>query len=221
MSYVDTDLFVPAKSAETKSSLRGPWAIPGDAMVLLFVGSVVGRKGADILIRAFIGAGSQGRALHLLIVGPNTNAQNPSVDQDFVDGLHALLDMAGMAGRVSFTGLIEDRRSLANLYRASDIFVFPSNQEGLVHVVLEAMASGLPVVATRLPVLAGIIKHGQNGLLVPIGDPNALKDSLLALTADRGLMRRLGRAARDCAVSAHGFEAWQSQLAGIYRALLS
>jgi glycosyltransferase involved in cell wall biosynthesis len=218
---VDDQLFSPVESSKEKNSLREDLNIPVNATVLLFVGSVIKRKGADILIRAFIAASSKQPNLYLLVVGPREKSEQPSLDEKFVSNLRLLLSEMNLANRVRFMGLVEDRQKLSKIYRASDIFVFPSTKEGLPNVVLESMASGVPVLVSNLPVLEEIIKHGKNGLFVPIGDALALRDSIIMLSGDLSLARSLVRSARQYVEEKHSFCAWQARLVEIYRSVLA
>jgi glycosyltransferase involved in cell wall biosynthesis len=218
---VDLELFSPATSKEEKTSFRQKLHLPVDATILVFVGSVIERKGVDVLVRAFIQARSEHPDLFLLVVGPKDKNENPSVNEDFVSGLYALIDQEQISGRVSFMGLIQDRQKLTDIYRASDMFVFPSHQEGLPNVVLEAMATGLPVVTSQLPVLEKIIQNGENGLVAPIGDVEGTSAAILRLCGDPALAGRLGSNARSSVEEKHGFAAWQRSLVDLYCSLMT
>jgi glycosyltransferase involved in cell wall biosynthesis len=86
--------------------------------------------------------------------------------------------------------------------RAADVFALPSRREGLPVALLEAMACGLPCVASRLPGATDtVITHEQDGLLVPPGDAVALATALCRVLADPGLAAQLGRAARKTVTS--------------------
>ena len=220
MNSVDTTVFSPVATTDERLTLRRKLDLPQDATVLVFVGSVIQRKGADVLVRAFIEASARRSDLHLLVVGPRQRSENPSLDEDFVNKLRALLRKNDLSERVSFTGIVQNRQQVAEMYRASDIFVFPSNKEGLGNVVLEAMASGLPVVVSNLPVLEKVIRHQENGFLVPVDNSAALSDAILMVSSDRVLAERLGRNARDYVEKNHSFAAWQARLTEFYRGLL-
>jgi glycosyltransferase involved in cell wall biosynthesis len=220
MNCVDTELFSPVESVEQKTTLRNKFHLPQNAQILVFVGSIKERKGVDILIHGFIGASLQQPDLHLLVIGPNNKKENPSVDADFVNSLYTLLKMNELADRVSFTGMIQNRQELAEMYRAADIFVFPSNNEGLGNVVLEAMAAGLPVVVSQLPVLEKVIKDKENGLFIPIGDTDALRNAVLMLIQDPTLASKIGRKARYYSKQNHSFSEWQTKLVAFYQGLL-
>jgi glycosyltransferase involved in cell wall biosynthesis len=85
---------------------------------------------------------------------------------------------------------------LARLYERAAVVVFPSRQEGLPLSLLEAMAHGCPVVATRVGGIPQLVHDGDTGLLVPPGEPAALRSAIETVLADPALGRRLGRAAR-------------------------
>jgi glycosyltransferase involved in cell wall biosynthesis len=82
-------------------------------------------------------------------------------------------------------------------YREADIFVLPSLSEGMPNALLEALAAGLPCIASDLPSTRGIVEDGRSGLLVPPGDPAALAKALGRLLADPDLRRELGRRGRE------------------------
>jgi len=88
---------------------------------------------------------------------------------------------------------------LAELYRNALFFVLSSNEEGLGIVILEAMASGLPVVSTACGGPATSLVHGETGLLTPVGDARALADAMQTLLGDSDLRRRMGTEGRRVA----------------------
>ena len=107
----------------------------------------------------------------------------------------------GALARLPELGLVEGRdvlllgtvseADLGGWYRAADAFAFPSVKEGFGLVVLEALAAGLPVVASDIPVFAEYLRDGESALLVPPNDPAALAGALGRLAADPALRRRL------------------------------
>lgn len=102
-----------------------------------------------------------------------------------------LRDTLGLRERIVFLG---HRVDVPSLLKACDVFVLPSLYEGLPVSVLEAMAAGKPVIATRVGGTDEAIEHGQSGMLVPAADPTHLAQSINTLIADRGLARRLAAA---------------------------
>ncbi len=99
----------------------------------------------------------------------------------------------GLAGRVHFLGQRDD---VPDLLSALDLFVLPSHSEGVSLALLEAMAAGLPVIATAVGGLPEVVTDGDNGLLVPPEDPEALATALERLLEDPALAQRLGANAR-------------------------
>ena len=117
--------------------------------------------------------------------------------------LRALSSSLGLDGRVEFLGHVENVPAL--LARA-DAFVLPSLSEAFPNAAMEAMAAGLPVVASAVGGLLDLIEHGRNGLLVPAGDCDALAAAMASLVADPALAARLGGAARDDVAYRYSFE---------------
>jgi len=220
MNSVDNDIFHPVRSDGEKRTYRSKYSLPEDAKILIFVGSVIWRKGVDLLIEAFIEAQSEEENLYLVLVGARNKYENPSIDEEFIRNLQTTIRERGLNDKVKFIGLIQDRDQLAEIYRASDIFVFPSRNEGLGNVVLEAMACALPVVVSRLPVLEKVIQDGENGFFVPLEDAGSLIKAIVSIAQNPILAGKIGQAARQYVVASHGFEEWQRQLQQVYRRLL-
>ncbi len=164
---VDLATFTPPDCAADKTRLRQALGLPAQAQVLLFVGSVKYRKGADLLIEVFTRLADARPGLYLLVVGPNSLVESASLDTHFIQSLYSRLAACGLAERVRFTGLVTDKISLAQYYQAADVFVFPTRHEGLGNVVLEAQASLLPVVVTHLPEIEDILEDQITGLFAP------------------------------------------------------
>ena len=101
----------------------------------------------------------------------------------------------GIKKDVHFLGYVRDEVELSRLYQDSDVFILPSYTEGVPKVILEAMANGLPVVATSVGGIPEIIQDGLNGLLVPSGDAEAICDSVYRLLKDEELRMRMRESA--------------------------
>ena len=99
---------------------------------------------------------------------------------------------------VTFVGRVEGE-SLLKYYKQSDVFVLPSEREGMPLVLLEAMAMGLPIIATDVIGSRDVVKSGNNGFLVPFGDTAAFRSALLKIKSDEVLYKRLSLASRKMA----------------------
>ena len=169
---VDLARFTPA----TTTRAAGP-------VELLFVGRLVHQKGVDVLLAALALLPATA-SFRLTLIG----------DGDARPALEAQARSLGT--RVVFAGW-RDRAALPETYRAADIFVFASRDEGMPNVLLEAMASGLPAVATRIAGNEDLVRDGESGRLVPVDDPAAFAAALAPLLADVEMRARFGRTARE------------------------
>jgi glycosyltransferase involved in cell wall biosynthesis len=177
---------------------------------LLCVAAVIPGKGHDVLLDAL--ATLTDKSWQCLCVG--------SLDRDptFAEGIRRRVLESGLANRVSFPGPLTEA-DLAARYRAADLLVLPSRAETYGMVVTEALAHGLPVVATEIGGVPEALGHGADGarpgLLVPAGDPAALCAALRAWLGDAELRRCLRRAASERRASLSGWPATTSVLAGV------
>ena len=203
---VDVRRFVPAEPAE-RTGLRSRLGIPQGVPVALFVGRLERRKGVDILLAAWADLLRRGTPPHLLIAGPGDAA---------AWGREA--NALGVRDRITFLG---GRTDVAELYRAADLLVFPSRAEGCPNVVLEAMASGLPVVATDVTGNREAVgEDGKAGLLVPPEDPAALAEGVATLTASPALGREIAAAARERILERFDIDRVGAQYLSLYQELL-
>jgi glycosyltransferase involved in cell wall biosynthesis len=168
---VDTAFFVPGASDDPAS--------------ILFVGRLIDRKGLNFLLRAFRELSAAHPKCRLVIAG-----DGPEKGQ-----LEAYCLAAGLDGRVRFTGVLS-HDELRLEYQRAHLFVLPSIQEGMSNAVLEAMASGLPIVMTDS---GGSEAICDNGVIVEPGSADALRDALGRYLTDRDLLRRHGKASRVAA----------------------
>ncbi len=160
---------------------------PAGRLRLLFVGNVIPRKGLHILLQALERLDFADWTLD--VVGSLQMA--PAYARALV--LH--VERVGLLNRVTFWGAL-DRESLAVRYATSDLLVVPSSYEGFGIVYLEAMGFGLPPIAARAGAAGELIRDGENGLLLPPGDPVALARCLTMLHRDRDLLAEMGVQAR-------------------------
>lgn len=194
---IDLNRFAPVSPGDRRA-LRGRLRVPDDRPVVIFVGFFSGDKQPRVLFDAWLRLTTgRGIATTLVFVGATKSAYF-EVDDLIGDEMRRDAEAAGVSDRLIFTG---STHHVEDYFRAADLFVLPSKREGLPVALLEAMASGLPCVASRLPgSTETIIDEGVNGMLVPPGDPAALADAMAAVLADPGLAASLSAAARATVV---------------------
>jgi teichuronic acid biosynthesis glycosyltransferase TuaC len=158
-------MFRPCPRAPLRVALQ--W--PGEAWTVVFVGQLVRVKGIDVLLRAWAGlSGRSGPAeRRLVLIGEGPERAR----------LEALADELGVRAQVSFLGVLP-QQAVADRVAAADVLCLPSHSEGSPNVVVEALASGVPVVATRVGGVPELVRDGVNGLLVPPADAAQLAAAL-------------------------------------------
>jgi colanic acid/amylovoran biosynthesis glycosyltransferase len=184
---VDTEVFQPSAEAQRRDKTA--------TLHVLCIGTLHEVKGQTHLLAACRLLRESGIEVvcHLAGDGPDLAALKWQAEAE------------GLTDCVRFHGR-QTREGIAALLRQADVLVAPSvvssdgRREGIPVVLMEAMASGVPVVASRLSGIPELVRHDQTGLLVPPGDPAALARSLTRLVADPRLRRRLARAGRELVV---------------------
>ena len=182
---IPTDEYAP--DPDIRAQWRLAHAIEPHATVLTHIGRFAVQKNHALLIEAF----AQVRAdapLYLLLVG---GGELENAVREHVAGL-------GLQSRVRFLGV---RADVADILRASDVFVLSSRWEGNPMSVMEAMAAGLPVVSTAVGGVPELVQEGATGLLVPSEDTGALACALQALVDDPARRQAMGAAARQHAIA--------------------
>ncbi len=180
---VDQERFHPRQGP--RRTLDMPFTLPADAQVLGTVGRLAGVKDQATLVRAFAALvrrrPRQASRLFLVIVGDGPEAGR----------IRDLVRETGIGGR---TWLAGERDDIPELLRLMDVFVLPSLAEGVSNTLLEAQATGLPVVATAVGGNPELVEDGHNGFLVPPADPEALAEALERYLENPALVRRHGAA---------------------------
>ena len=176
---------------EARVSIRNSLGYSDHDLLVCSVGQAIYRKGWDILVRAFARAVEQIPQMHLLLVGAigTTGAGEPDAYQK---ELLKLIDNLKIQDRVHFLGI---RKDVSDILSASDMFAFPSRAEGLPLALAEAMAAGLPCVASCAGGMPELIENGENGILVEKENITALSDGLIKLARDERLRAQMGRMA--------------------------
>lgn len=185
----DTKSFCPERS----SDLRREWRLGADAFLLGVTSQIEEKKGHRFLFDAVAQLVASGLDVHLAVVGRGSHTAP----------LKNRVAELGLLDRVHFLGF---RRDLPRLLQNMDGFALPSLSEAFPNTLVEAMATGLPCVATRISCVPEIVDEGRNALLVPAGDVPSLMAAIESLASDEALRRRLGEAARRTVEERFGLE---------------
>lgn len=185
--------------AEAKARL----GIPASRFVVGAVGRLSGEKAFDLLIRAVDQLLRDGADIELLIVGEGN--QRPRLES-----------LVAELGRADCIRLLGFRTNPHELYRAMDLYVLSSLSEGLPNVLLEAMAMGVSVVATRIGGVPRLVSHEENGVLIEPGSVDELAGALTRMLADPALRDRMGRAGRATIEARYSFQARMQKIIALY-----
>ena len=180
---VDLDQFAPRSQVEARAAL----GIAPDERMVLAIGRMEPLKGFDILIRA-IAQLSDRRNIVLSIIGGDERASRE------LDALRAVATEVGVTDAVRFLGA-RPHEELPAYYNAADVVAVPSFYESFGLVAVEAMASGVPVVASRVGGLASTVADGRTGYLIPWRCPEPFAEKIELLLRNEELRRALGQAA--------------------------
>ncbi len=165
-----------------KGVVRKKFGFGFDVKMVLFVGNLIKLKRVDILIKAFNGVANKYPRSILIIIGSGPLRHK----------LDFLVNKLRLKSRVRFIGRVEPK-NVAIFMNAADVLVLPSSSEGRPNVVLEALASGLPVVTTNVGDIGNFIRDGYNGFIVGIDDINSLERKLCSLLYNKKLSRKFSR----------------------------
>lgn len=172
-----------ATNPQAVAQIRHTFSISEDTLLVGAVGRLHPQKGLSDLLVAIAQVRAQVSPIRLLLVG----------DGELRSELEAQARLLGLSDIVTFAGI---RMDVPEILAALYVFAFPSLWEGLPLAVLEAMAAGLPVVATRVGGIPEVVEDGVTGLLVPPRAPEALAEAIIALLQDRERAGAMGQAGR-------------------------
>lgn len=158
---------------------------PGDRLVLA-VGRVLDQKAHDDLVRAIAEISRNRDDVHLVIIGSQ-------VEHNYVAKVLRTIEELRIGAKVH---LLEPRHDIPDFLAAADVFGFPSKYEGLPLALTEAMAAGVPCVVSDIGPNRELVQHDVNGLIIPVGDVQALARAIVQILDDRHLAERLGGQAK-------------------------
>jgi glycosyltransferase involved in cell wall biosynthesis len=197
--------------SRSKEECREKLGLELNKNIILFVGNLIQYKGPDILVRAASIVVKEIPDMELIFVGSG-NMRNE---------LEEFCKKLGVEKHVKFAGFVEERLKLL-YYKAADIFCLPSimSTESFGIVNLEALACGLPIVASAIGGIPDIVKDGVNGLLVPPKNPGALADAITYLLKNEDVRRKMGKKGREM-VKKYSWEEIAGRIEKIYKELIN
>jgi len=205
LNFIDRDnIKIVPLGVDTKTFRFSP--VPNNHDILA-VGVHIKRKGFDYLIRAMpkIVKEYPDAILHITSKGPQTHY------------LKNLVKKLGLDKHVIFHGRVSDKE-LLKLYRQCRVFCHPSLSEGFCHTILEAMATGRPVVSTKTNG-SEMVEHGKTGFLVPPADSDALAETILKVFGNYELSRKIGKRAREVVEKRYDWDIVAKEYYNIYQEL--
>ncbi len=198
---VDVAVFSPA-SSEERATLRARSGLPADKVLCAFVGRLTRQKHPEVLLEAWSRCATS--AMHLVFVGDGPLRAEMT---------HRRARLPSTGG-VTFTGAVAD---VPAVLRAVDILVLPSEAEGMSNAMLEAMACGVPVVATDVGGVREVLgSDGKAGVVLPAGSSGALAEAITALATSPGLRREIGAAARALIEDRYNMRRMAAQYLSLY-----
>lgn len=204
---VDTDLFHPA-TAHEKTAARASLGIPDGVFVIGGIGRLVPQKNFPLFLESVSEILLREENVMAILVGTGPLESE----------LKAKASRLGIAGKVRFTGHLSDRPSI---YHAMDVLLMTSLFEGTPMVLLEAMASGLPVVASSVDGIAEVCSSGHDALLVADFKAASFQQPLTSLQKDPARGFKIAIHARETVVSRYGIEAITRGVEAVYADLLA
>jgi glycosyltransferase involved in cell wall biosynthesis len=190
----------------SKTDARAKFGVPADRFLLGACGRLSPEKGFDLLIQAVKNVVADGHDVGLLIAG----------EGQIEDELKSQIQDAGLADRVQLVGFLSDPR---DLYQAIDLFVLSSLREGLPNVVLESMATEVPILTTRVAGIPAVMTHEENGYIVDCDSAEQLEAGLRRCIDDDALRQRIAAGGKSKVVADLSFGARMEKMRAIYESL--
>ena len=189
---------------------RNELGIPLDSLVVGFVGWLTAIKGVSFLVRAMSGVIQKHQNCLLVLVGKGDEKGEEEIK------LKEQVENLGLADNARFLGW---RQDVDEITRCFDVFVLPSLNEGMGRVLVEAMAAGLPIVATRVGGIPDLVIDGKNGMLVPPKDTVALERAISELLSDKARRKQMGETGKRMC-RPYSVEAMVEKINDLYSRLL-
>jgi glycosyltransferase involved in cell wall biosynthesis len=199
------------KPRPDRAELRREFGLEEEEKIVLFVGRLYHRKGLEILLCSIPPVLQEFSDVKFVISGKGFKEKEES--------LRNLAKQLDIEDHVTFMGYVPDEK-LPNLYSASDIFVLPAIYENFPFAILEAQATGLPVISTKVGGIPEFLVDNENGFLIDAGDSAQLTQRVLALLQDPKLAKEMGMRGRKLIEEKFSWRLITSQVIDLYHKLL-
>ncbi len=207
-NFIREEDFYPVKDREGIKSLKDKLGVGSEKKIITFSGRLVQRKRVDVLLNAVAEVLKVRKDVQVIILG-----------QGEVEGtLKSMASELGIQGHVSFKSFVSN---ILDYLQITDIFVFPSEKEGMPNSLLEAMACRLPVISTRVGGVMDVVKDRENGLVVKPGNADELKDAILTLLEDRHLSESIAESAYQTIREGYYIDKVVDRYVSLYRKVLN
>ena len=201
---VMTNLFHSSIPDKARVEVRRSLGFPDNAFVFVFVGSLVIRKGIDVIVEAFNKLSDEFPDSYMLLIGPKSREDNHNMCEYEVD---KLLKKVRHKHRMICTGRIDDPVSMQRHLASCDVFVFPTRREGFPNAPVEAMACGLPVIVNKIAGVTDIVPvHSETGFLVEGNCCNQFYEYMKLFMKDRNKVYVMGMNARKRVETSFSFD---------------
>jgi len=207
----DTNRFHPVE-LERKIQLREKLNLPQSTNIAIYTGRLVSYKGLPLLLRVWNEI-LRKHANALLILAGTGGLDIHNCEEE----LHVYVKSECIEEQVLFTGVV---RNVPEYLQASDLFVFPTEDDAFPSSIVEAMACGLPTVTTPVGAIKNIVTDGETGLLIQPGNSEQLFQALDVMLSDRLLASRLGIAANQAVQELYSTETVTKKYLALFQALI-
>lgn len=208
---VNTNIFHPVRKSE-KERLRQSLGLPTNVKLVIYTGRLVSYKGLPLLLEAWKDIQAKYAKVLLLLVGSASN-DIFSCEQELKDFVNA----NRLENTIWFVGEVPE---VSQFLKASDIFVFPTEKEAFGISLIEAMACGLPVIATPVGGIKDVVSNWENGILIKPGDHKTLYEALDKLLSDEKLTSKFGQAARESVQELYSSEFVTGKYLSLFQSLV-
>lgn len=207
----DTSRFFPAQSVE-KIALRSKLRLPQNTKIAIYTGRLVTYKGLPLLVKVWDEIRRKHEEILLILAGTG------GLDIDNCEeAVREYVRVNNLENQVLFTGAIQN---IPEYLQASDLFVFPTENDAFPSSIVEAMACGLPVISTPVGAIKTIITNGETGLLIRPGDTGQLYQALDVMLSDTEMASRLGKAASQSVQAQYSAEIVSRKYLALFQGLI-